>query len=248
MPQPISFCPVQKFNHSNQPWVDPHAFLQLLGVKNLTPPGSSGFWQIHERAFVGDERLEVLVDRPASCWYKTYSAGLEIALDVFPMGIVFLEPKGKVVFMNRSAAALVAERDGLIASRAGLRAKVQAESDLLAKAILDACSTSVSKGLSAGGTVFVSRRARPPLQIEVSPIRNSAIQASQRISAVGFVSDPLQRRGPPQELLRALYGVTPAECRVAVLLADGHAPRKIATIVGVTDNAVRSQTSFRRLG
>jgi len=37
------------------------------------------------------------------------------------------------------------------------------------------------------------------------------------------------------------YGLTPAECRVALLLGDGHAPRKIAEMVGVTDNTVRSQ-------
>lgn len=38
-----------------------------------------------------------------------------------------------------------------------------------------------------------------------------------------------------------LYGLTPAQCRVALLLSDGHAPRKIASMVGVTDNTVHSQ-------
>jgi DNA-binding CsgD family transcriptional regulator len=58
---------------------------------------------------------------------------------------------------------------------------------------------------------------------------------------VAFVHDPLRSQRPPQEVLRTLYGLTPAECRVALLLADGHAPRKIADMVGVTDNTVRSQ-------
>ena len=102
---------------------------------------------------------------------------------------------------------------------------------------------------------MVSRRSRPPLQIQISPIRNSVIQTSQPIAAVAFVSDPLRQHRPSQEILRALYGLTPAECRVALLLGDGHAPRKIANMVGVTDNTVRSQiksifskTGVRRQG
>jgi len=95
--------------------------------------------------------------------------------------------------------------------------------------------------LAAGETVLVSRRVRPPLQINISPIRNSIIETARPISAVAFVHDPLRRQRPAQEVLRALYGLTPAECRVALLLADGLAPRKIADMVGVTDNTVRSQ-------
>jgi DNA-binding CsgD family transcriptional regulator len=67
------------------------------------------------------------------------------------------------------------------------------------------------------------------------------METSQPIAAVAFVIDPLRRERPAEEVLRALYGLTPAECRVALLLGDGHAPRKIANMVGVTDNTVRSQ-------
>jgi DNA-binding CsgD family transcriptional regulator len=35
--------------------------------------------------------------------------------------------------------------------------------------------------------------------------------------------------------------MTPAECRVALLLSDGRAPREIAEMVGVSFNTVRSQ-------
>ena len=38
-----------------------------------------------------------------------------------------------------------------------------------------------------------------------------------------------------------VYGLTPAECRVALLLSDGRAPQEIAKMVGVTQNTVRSQ-------
>jgi DNA-binding CsgD family transcriptional regulator len=112
---------------------------------------------------------------------------------------------------------------------------------MLGKAILQAVSTSNGNGLAAGGAVLVSRRTRPPLQIQISPIRNSVVQTSRPTAAVVFVTDPLRRERPAQEVLRALYGLTPAEGRVALLLGDGHAPRKIANMVGVADSTVRSQ-------
>jgi DNA-binding CsgD family transcriptional regulator len=169
------------------------------------------------------------------------SVGLETALDMLPTGVIFLGTKGEVVLMNRSARAFVAQKDGLLTNRDGLRAERLGESTMLEKAILQAVSTSNGAGVVSGGTVLVSRRARPPLQIQISPIRNSVVQTSQPIAAVAFVLDPLRRERPAQEVLRALYGLTPAECRVALLLGDGHAPGKIAGMVGVSDNTVRSQ-------
>ena len=172
---------------------------------------------------------------------KARSEGVETALDMLQTGAIFLGTKGEVVLMNRSASALVAERDGLLATRNGLRADRPGESTMLVKAIVRAVSTSKGNGFAPGGTVLVSRRARPPLQIQISPIRNSLVQTSQPIAAVAFVIDPLRRERPAQEVLRALYGLTPAECRVALLLGDGRAPRKIASMVGVSDSTVRSQ-------
>ena len=148
------------------------------------------------------------------------SEGLETAFDMLPTGVIFFGQKGEVVLMNRSALASVSERDGLLATRDGIRAERLAESALLEKTILQAASTLNGNGFSAGGTVLISRRLRPPLQIQISPIRNTVIQTSQPIAAVAFVNDPLRTHRPTQELLRLLYGLTPAECRVALLLGD----------------------------
>jgi DNA-binding CsgD family transcriptional regulator/PAS domain-containing protein len=183
------------------------------------------------------------------------SRGLETTFDVLPIGIILLGSKGEVVQMNRSALAFVSEHDGLLATRKGLQAERLAESSLLETAIRSATSPGSGGGASVGGTVMISRRSRPRLQIQISPIRNSSLQASQTIAAVAFVHDPLRQHRPTQEVLRMLYGLTPAECRVALLLGDGHASRKIANTVGVSNNTVRSQiksifakTGVRRQG
>jgi DNA-binding CsgD family transcriptional regulator len=97
------------------------------------------------------------------------------------------------------------------------------------------------KGICAGGTVLISRRARPPLQVLVSPIRPSTLRLSGKIAVAVFIHDPSRPQRPADTLLRTLYGLTRAECRVALLLSDGRVPREIAGKIGVTENTVRSQ-------
>jgi DNA-binding CsgD family transcriptional regulator len=172
------------------------------------------------------------------------SAGLLCVLDALSTAVILIGPRMNVVTMNRAAERIVGARDGLLATSAGLQAERQAESDLLMRSITQAASARRVDGLSVGATVLVSRRALCPLHILITPVRNSTSFTpctAQTISAVVFVIDGSQRRRPAQDILRALFGLTPAECRVALLLGDGHAPRKIANMVGVTDNTVRSQ-------
>ena len=87
---------------------------------------------------------------------KARSTGLEAALDMLPTGIILLGPKSEVVLMNRSATALVAEKDGLFATREGLRAERPLESALLAKAIQQATLEQNRNELCVGETVLVS--------------------------------------------------------------------------------------------
>jgi DNA-binding CsgD family transcriptional regulator len=143
------------------------------------------------------------------------------------------------LFANRLAQEVVSAADHSLATRIGLQAEQSAESSLLDKMIRQATSTSTGHGMSAG-TMQISRRTRPPLQIRVSPIRNSPV-CSSAVTAIVFITDPLQQPRLTRDALRARFGLTPAECRVALLLGDGYAPRKIANMIGVTDNTVRSQ-------
>lgn len=172
---------------------------------------------------------------------KAHAAGIETAFDLFPNGIIFLDSRGEIVLMNRSAAAITAEKDGLQATRAGLRAERSGESALLTSTIQQATATSNGRGDLPRGTVLISRRNRPPLRLFITPIHNSVIPAPRHIAVAVFVSDPLRVARPALDVLRAQFRLTPAECRVALLLSDGHAPREIASMIGVTDHTVRSQ-------
>lgn len=181
---------------------------------------------------------------------KSRNEGVESALDMLPTGVMFFDCKGEIILTNRSAAACLAERDGLLVTRSRLLAEVTAQSSALQKTIQQAAATSSGNGVWAGGIVVVSRRDRPPLQIQISPIRNSTIPVSGNVAAVAFINDPLRTQRPEREILRAVYGLSPAECRVAALLSDGKSTREICDTVGVSENTVRSQIKsiFSKMG
>jgi DNA-binding CsgD family transcriptional regulator len=186
---------------------------------------------------------------------RAHSTSMETALDMAPTGVILVGPKREIVLMNRSARVVTAEHDGLLATRFGLQAERPMESAALSRAIQQAARTSEGKGFSAGSTVLVSRRTRPPLEIKVSPVHGSDASPFQKAVVIVFVKDPQKRERAVEGSLRVLHRLSPAECRVALLLGDGHAPRQIANIVGVTDNTVRSQiksiyskTGVRRQG
>lgn len=186
---------------------------------------------------------------------KAHSPGAEVALDMVPTGIVLLGPREEIVLMNQSARLLIAEHDGLLATQSGLQAEQTIESAALTRTIRQAARTSNGKGFSAGGAVLVSRRTRPPLEIQVSPVRSSDTSLFQKAAVIVFVKDPQNQQRAVGKTLHALYQLSPAESRVALLLSDGRAPREIADTVGVTENTVRSQmksifskTGVRRQG
>jgi len=181
---------------------------------------------------------------------RNQSAGLEAALDSLTMGVILLSPKGQVVTMNRAAERLLADNDGLQAIRGGLRAKRADESARFDQLVGEATATSAGTGLRPAGALTVSRRDRPPLHLLVSPVGGFDVDDDHPVGAIVFVSDSAQRVRPAHDTLRVLFGLTPAECRLAMLLADGHAPTEIAEMVGVSRNTLKSQLAsiYRKTG
>jgi DNA-binding CsgD family transcriptional regulator len=171
---------------------------------------------------------------------KQHSAGMEAALNGFGSGVVILDTSGKIFVLNRCATSILGQNDGLITVRGELRAEHPLESARLTKLIYEARTTSAGTGLSAGGSLLISRATRPSLQVVVTPVRNLPVNVLGSAGAIAFISDPNQRTRPAQDVLRALFGLTPAECGVALLIADGNSTRDIAQTLGVSGNTLKS--------
>jgi DNA-binding CsgD family transcriptional regulator len=171
------------------------------------------------------------------------SANLQATLDALALGVILLSPEGRVVAMNRAAERLLAENGGLQAGREGLLAEHAADSARLKQLVAEATAAPGGAGLEPAGVLTVSRRNHSPLHLLVSPVRGFHLDAKRPIRAVVFAGDPAHGVGPTNDTLRVLFGLTPAECRVAILLADGHSPATIAEMVGVSRNTLKTQMS-----
>jgi DNA-binding CsgD family transcriptional regulator/PAS domain-containing protein len=169
-------------------------------------------------------------------------AALE-ALDHSPVGVVLLGPGGEVTHMNRAAEEIVAEADGLTVARGRLYAARPAETRELQRRIHDAVATGNGRGPGDGGAQLLSRPSpRRPLAVLVTPLfLASALGPLRQATAAVFVRDPEREPASPPDQMRALYGLTPAEARLACHLANGLSLREAAQRLEVTVETVRSQ-------
>jgi DNA-binding CsgD family transcriptional regulator len=171
---------------------------------------------------------------------KARTGGLTAALDMMPTGVVLVGAKGEIVLMNRTASAILARRDGLVATPAGLRAQCVSESNHLERLIRQGVAAFAGAGFSPAG-LLISRSQQPPLQVLVTPAKNLALDITHAACAVVFITDPAQKERPLQDVLGTFFGLTPAEARVAGMLGGGSSPREIAQRLDVSSNTIKSQ-------
>jgi DNA-binding CsgD family transcriptional regulator len=181
---------------------------------------------------------------------KARADNLQHAIDRVASGIVLVGEGGRILHTNQKAAQLLAENDGLKIVHGHLQAERASEKQELEHLVSQARATSKGMGLGPGGAIRISRRLRPALHVLISPVRNIALDPATPVHAIVFVSDPSQKVRPPAAILQALFGLTPAECRLALLLSDGHTPPQIADLIGVSANTLKTQLTsiYRKTG
>lgn len=163
------------------------------------------------------------------------------AFDSSPAGVIFLDCQMRIVSINRSAEQIVAQANGLLSRARLLFAEKSSESAMLNRLISAAISVAIGKGIEPSACMTITRRGAPPLQIFVAPLRGEASKQFNRLGAIVFVTAPAQCMRRCGNALHSCYGLTPAEARVALLLADGHSPKQISAMLAVTGHTIRSQ-------
>jgi DNA-binding CsgD family transcriptional regulator len=169
--------------------------------------------------------------------------GSKSTLDSLALGVILLSPQGRVVKMNRAAEQLLAEDGSLQVGPDGLLAERTTECARLKQLVAQATGASTAAELGPSGVLTVSRRHDPPLQLLVTPVRGFDLDESHPVRAIVFAGNPAHGGRPTNDTLRILFALTPAECRLAMLLADGHSLTAITEMIGVSRNTVKSQLS-----
>lgn len=164
------------------------------------------------------------------------------ALDQFALGVVFLDGTGKILGTNAAAEAILAAKDGLSNGSGRLRASNPTENRTLQNVIFRSCQTGAARGTGAGGALLISRRPpAKPLQAVIGPACAIFAALSSRPAAVVFIHDLAARIWPRSDVLKELYGFTPAESRLACLILDGKASEEITALLAISRNTFKTQ-------
>ena len=118
--------------------------------------------------------------------------------------------------------------------------------EILIKAVLAA----TGKSAANPGAMLVSRRSGSPLHLIAAPLRLMSGPTPERAVVIVFITDPDRRSTAPAEVLRILFGLTPAEGRLAVSLLNGNSLIEAAQLNKVGRETVRSQikSTFQKTG
>lgn len=155
------------------------------------------------------------------------------------VGVIHLDLRGSVVAANDRARAILRRSDGLTDRGGMLRAALPNEDAELQKVLARALPISGETG--AGGSTMVSREhSAVRLVLHVSPVKEGAAQVGvSRVGALVLVVDPDSRSRIDAERVGAILGLSPAESRVAAMLAEGKTIRDIAVATGRSPTTVK---------
>lgn len=172
-------------------------------------------------------------------------------LDRLRLGVVLVGKDGSVSFVSRAARSILDEDDGLSLGPFGLRST----DDLAAGRLRKLLPGPAGSASEPGGLVMVERSAsRRPLSVLVTPLEPSppGLPGPRAARAV-FISDPEKVAGTSEEILKRLYGLTPAETGLVRELLQGRCVDEAAATLGVSVHTARShlkrvfsKTSTRR--
>lgn len=172
-------------------------------------------------------------------------------LDRNAAGVVLLDRVGRIVFANRRAQAIDADADGLKLSAGGVVLGARAENRRL-QSLLLAGTLGAGRSASLESAMRVSRPSgKRPYALFILPFskRLPVLAISAPVLCV-VISDPEEIAVPQPRRLQQLFSLTPAEARLAALLAKGDDLRYCAGKLGITYGTARARLAqlFQKTG
>jgi DNA-binding CsgD family transcriptional regulator/PAS domain-containing protein len=168
------------------------------------------------------------------------------ALDELAAGILVTDGDGLVIELNRAAERIVRRGDGLMIRNGRLDASGVPDGDKLAKLIAGAVD---EKAGAAAGHMLVRRRDRRPAYVlTVAPL-GAKLTDQERPLVLIVVAGP-DAPSPSERELADLFGLSPAQSRLAAALMTGKTLRDVASASGVRITTLRTQLSsiLRKVG
>jgi DNA-binding CsgD family transcriptional regulator len=162
------------------------------------------------------------------------------ALEVLGLPGAVLGRAGRTMAANNLLAGLMPDVVQDRPSRLVL-ANVTADA-LLADAIAQA---EMIAGAQVGSIPIPASEEHPPMIVHVLPIRGVAHDVFGNAVAMVVVTPVVPREVPTANVIQGLFDLTPAEARLAGIIAAGSQPREAAAGLGITEETAR--TTLKRV-
>jgi DNA-binding CsgD family transcriptional regulator len=173
-------------------------------------------------------------------------------LEALNCAALIVDVHSRVHALNQTAQLLLDAQNGISQDKEGLRTSSAAVTTTL-RDLVRACASVETLTVprpNEAALVLTRRGGRPPLDVWITPIRDSESGTSKRavrsMKATGRVLVLVTERStdvrPRESLLRTLHGLTEREARVAAILATGAGPDDVCAECGYTRETARWYT------
>jgi len=196
------------------------------------------------------EYLELLVVHMKRCvelhakQYETQSTNQLFAsvIDRLMFGSIMLDQYGFVLHQNKIAEDTTARKDGLSVTSGKVHALMENDNKELQNLITNALAVHSQDLPNIVKALSISRpQGDCPLGILVRNVTAESWVEGDRKAAVAILfRDPLCAVETSHDAVRRLFGFTPAEAGLAMILADGKTLDEAAAELGVSMNTVRT--------
>lgn len=173
-----------------------------------------------------------------------HQCAMEEVVARLPHGVIMVNRNSRVLYANQAAETLLSREDGVKLSAGILQAVTVAETQALQRLIAAMTANTRAPDSAGSGMVLYRPWPRRPLWVSVLPIpaqlEGVALGIRQpRPTALVMVCDPEKLAELPGDNLQRLYGLTPAEARLAQALCNGMSLNEYAEASGLTVETVR---------
>lgn len=168
----------------------------------------------------------------------------EAALDCLRIAVFLTDAAGRPFHLNRAAEALLSKTRALTVGATGLTLARAADNARLLQMITSAAAVTDGKGTQGGGDLLaLAPDGWSALHLWVTPLSRAHLDLPLHVPptcAAVFASIP-GKVSLPWRRVAVHHGLTPAEARLAVALAEGLSLEEAAAKLKVSINTVRSQ-------
>lgn len=163
-------------------------------------------------------------------------------IESLPMGVVLLGEGACLLHANGRAHTL-AQSSGLLCihERDGLHATQHADDQRLQAAMRAVVATPTGAPMHAGTSMRLRSLTGSELHVMVAPLPHWSEPFGAHACGAIFISNPASALQSLEGVLRSLYGLTPAEARLAQALVNGLSLQEYADQQSVSIHTVRSQ-------